>query len=57
MGDENAGEENNRLEIISIERVVPKDHLLSKIEAAADFTKIYEFAEVLHKNCNYDKIE
>ena len=32
----------NQGEIIYIEDLVPKDHLLRKIDAAVDFTKIYE---------------
>lgn len=42
----------NQLEIISIEGMVPKDHLLRKIEAAVDFTRIYDFVEELYCNNN-----
>ena len=35
---------NNRslVEIVSLEDLVPEDHLLRKIDAAVDFSKIYE---------------
>ena len=41
---------NNRLlvEIVSLEDLVPEDHLLRKIDAAVDFSKIYEFVEDLY---------
>ena len=35
--------------MICVEDLVPKDHLLRKIESAVDFTKIYKFVEDL--NC------
>lgn len=35
-------------EIVCIEDLVPKDHLLRKIEKAVDFTKIYEIVEDLY---------
>ena len=35
-------------EIVCIDDLVPKDHLLRKIEAAVDFTKIYEIVEDLY---------
>lgn len=35
-------------EIVCIEDLVPKDHLLRKIDAAVDFTKIYEIVEDLY---------
>ena len=38
----------NQGEIIYIEDLVPKDHLLRKIDAAVDFTKIYEIVEDLY---------
>lgn len=41
---------NNRMlvEIVCLEDLVPEDHLLRKIEAAVDFSKIYEFVEDLY---------
>ena len=39
--------ERNQLEFVSIEELVPKEHLLRKIDAAVDFNKIYEFVEGL----------
>ena len=38
--------ERNQLEFVSIEELVPEDHLLRKIDAAVDFNKIYEFVDV-----------
>lgn len=40
--------ERNQLEFVSIEALVPKEHLLRKIDAAVDFNKIYEFVEDLY---------
>ena len=40
--------ERDQLEFVSIEALVPKDHLLRKIDAAVDFNKIYDFAEDLY---------
>ena len=40
--------ERNQLEFVSIEALVPEEHLLRKIDAAVDFNKIYEFVEDLY---------
>ena len=40
--------ERDQLEFVSIDALVPKDHLLRKIDAAVDFNKIYDFAEDLY---------
>ena len=40
--------ERDQLEFVSIEALVPKDHLLRKIDAAVDFNKIYDFVEDLY---------
>jgi transposase len=40
--------ERNQLEFVSIEALVPKDHILRKIDEAVDFTKIYEFVDELY---------
>ena len=37
-----------QLEFVSLENIVPQDHLLRKIDAAIDFKKIYEFVEDLY---------
>jgi len=34
------------LEIVSIGLLVPRDHLLRKIDHAVDFTRIYDFTEI-----------
>ncbi len=40
--------ERNTLEIVSVEGLVPHDHLLRKIDSAVDFTHIYDFVEDLY---------
>ena len=40
--------ERDQLEFVSIEALVPKDHLLRKIDSAVDFNKIYDFVEDLY---------
>lgn len=41
-------ENRGQLEFVSLESLVPQDHLLRKIDAAIDFKKIYEFVEDLY---------
>ena len=36
------------VEMICTDMLVPKDHLLRKIDAAVDFTRIYERVEKLY---------
>ena len=40
--------ERNTLEMVSIEHLVPLDHLLRKIDMAVDFNHIYDFVEDLY---------
>ena len=40
--------ERNAMEIICLNDLVPKDHLLRKIDSAVDFTHIYEIVEELY---------
>lgn len=40
--------ERDQLEFVSIDALVPKDHILRKIDAAVDFNKIYDFVEDLY---------
>lgn len=40
--------ERNQLEFVSIETLMPKDHVLRKIDSAIDFTRIYDFVEELY---------
>ena len=42
----------NQGEIIYMDDLVPKDHLLRKIDSAVDFTKIYEIVEDLYRKNN-----
>ena len=41
-------ENRGQLEFVSLEEMVPQNHLLRKIDAAIDFKKIYEFVEDLY---------
>ena len=41
-------ENRNLLEFVSLEEIVPQDHLLRKIDRAIDFSKIYGFVEELY---------
>ena len=38
----------NQDNMVNIDMLVPEDHLLRKIDAAIDFTKIYEFVKDLY---------
>ena len=38
----------DNVEMVNIDMLVPEDHLLRKIDAAIDFTKIYEFVKDLY---------
>ncbi len=42
------GSRTSQLELFSVEEFVPQDHLLRKIDAAVDFTHIYDFVEDLY---------
>ena len=43
------GEENrDTIEMVSLDMLVPKDHLLRKIDAAVNFHRIYEFVDDLY---------
>ncbi len=46
MSVKNAGN-RNLIEFVSLEEMVPQDHLLCKIDAAIDFSRIDEFVEDL----------
>ena len=45
-------ENRNQIEFVSLEQMVPVDHLLRQIDAAIDFNKIYEFAGNLYGKDN-----
>ena len=38
----------NVIEFVSLDIMVPEDHLLRKIDAAIDYDKVYEFVEELY---------
>lgn len=41
-------ENRNQIEFVSLEQMVPVDHLLRQIDVAIDFDKIYEFVGDLY---------
>lgn len=41
-------ENRNQVEFVSLEQMVPADHLLHQIDVAIDFNKIYEFVRDLY---------
>ena len=41
-------ENRNQVEFVSLEEMVPADHLLRQIDVAIDFNKIYEFVRDLY---------
>lgn len=41
-------ENRNQVEFVSLEQMVPQDHLLRQIDTAIDFNKVYEFVEELY---------
>ena len=40
------------IEIVDTESLVPKDHLLRKIDEAVDFNRLYEMVEPLYSEDN-----
>ncbi len=45
----NKSEENSKtLEIVNLDDLVPREHLLRKIDAAVNFERIYELVESLY---------
>ena len=44
--------ERNTLEMVSVEGLVPQNHLLRKIDSVVDFTHIYDFVEDLYSPDN-----
>ncbi len=50
-------EERGQYEMICIEELVPKDHILRKIESAIDFTYIYDWHIIFKKNSGGSKTE
>ena len=41
-------EQRQAIEMLCVDMLAPKDHLLRKIDAAVDFTHIYELVEDLY---------
>ena len=40
--------EREQMEMVCIEEMVPKDHILRKIDSAIDFTHIYDLVEDMY---------
>lgn len=45
-------EQRQAIELLCTDMLVPEDHLLRKIDAAVDFTRIYDFVEKLYSEDN-----
>lgn len=56
MGKKNK-QERNQLEVVSLEDLVPKNHLVRKLDAAMDFSFIYEIVEDLYKPYGRESID
>lgn len=56
MGVKNSSE-RNQMEMISLEELVPKNHLVRKLEAALDFSFIYEVVKDLYKPYGRESID
>ena len=41
-------EQRQAIEMLCVDMLAPKDHLLRKIDAAVDFTHVYELVEDLY---------
>ena len=41
-------EQRQAIEMLCVDMLLPEDHLLRKIDAAVDFTRIYDLAEDLY---------
>ncbi len=49
--------EREQLEILTIEQLVPKDHLVRKLDAAIDFSFIYRLVEDLYSTIGRPSID
>ena len=50
-------QERNQLEVVSLEDLVPKNHLVRKLDAAMDFNFIYEIVKDLYKPYGRESID
>lgn len=50
-------QERNQLEVVSLENLVPKDHLVRKLDAAMDFSFIYDLVKDLYKLFGRESID
>ena len=50
-------QERNQLEVVSLEDLVPKNHLVRKLDAAMDFSFIYDLVEDLYKPYGRESID
>lgn len=49
--------ENKQIEFVCIDQIVPKDHLVRKLEKAIDFTFIYDLVEDLYSDVGRPSID
>ena len=49
---EKEAEQRQAVEMLCTDMLVPKGHLLRKIDAAVDFTRMYELVEELYREDN-----
>ncbi len=57
MMTKNQNNEREQLEILTIEQLVPQDHLVRKLDAAIDFSFIYPLVENLYSTIGRPSID
>ena len=57
MMTKNQINERERLEMLTIEQLVPRDHLVRKLDAAIDFSFIYPLVEDLYSSVGRPSID
>ena len=57
MMTRNQTNERDHLEMLSIEQLVPENHLVRKLDAAIDFSFIYPLVENLYSACGRPSID
>ncbi|MFC7363605.1 IS5/IS1182 family transposase, partial [Bhargavaea changchunensis] len=50
MVSKSNGSNRNQLEMVSLDEMVPEDHLVRKLEKAIDFSFIYDLVEDLYSD-------
>jgi hypothetical protein len=57
MMTKNQSNEREQLEMLTIDQVVPEDHLVRKLESAIDFSFIYPLVENLYSRLGRPSID